>query len=228
MSCAFLIDVSDSITDRALAEAYERVSQAWRERGENDVQVITFAARARAISLPQTAVDEAAEDAAEAPIAISDERSRVGGTDTDLAGALQLAYGLFPPGHLRRAVVLSDGHQTRGDALAEASRAARFRVPVSFFSPPTTTPEEIAIREIELPDRVQVGEPFRVRVKLFSTHPSRARLRLYQGAVINGLNGVEDVELSSGEHELEFDSVVRGGRTDYVSGGAGARLSGPV
>ncbi len=47
---------------------------------------------------------------------------------TDIARALQLAYGLYPAGYLRRAVVFTDGVQTDGDLLAEANRAREFGV----------------------------------------------------------------------------------------------------
>ncbi len=61
-----------------------------------------------------------------APPSIERHRARrLGRRATDIASALQLAYGLFPEGYLRRAVVLSDGVQTDGDLLAEAQPRAR-------------------------------------------------------------------------------------------------------
>ena len=60
-----------------------------------------------------------------------DKKPRLGlGSATDIASALQLAYGLYPAGYLRRAVVLTDGVQTDGDLLAEANRAREFGVKV--------------------------------------------------------------------------------------------------
>jgi Ca-activated chloride channel family protein len=125
---------------------------------------------------------------------------------SNLEAALQLAYGLFPPGHLRRAVLLSDGGQTEGDLLSEASRARRFGV--RLFAHPYTegVPRELAVTDIALPDRLRVGEPFPVRVHVFATAPSSARVRLYQGETLN-VGGVREVELTRGDNEIEFRSV---------------------
>lgn len=46
------------------------------------------------------------------------------GTDTDLASAVKLASGLFPPGASRRLVLLGDGLETRGDVEAAAREAS--------------------------------------------------------------------------------------------------------
>ena len=221
VSCAFLIDSSASITDAALTNAYEMASRAWRESGENDVQLISFASNAHSVLIADGETEIAPPSRAER----SEEEA-----DTDLASALQLAYGVFPPGYLQRIVLLSDGNQTRGDALAEASRAAEFGVPISFYAPEVDVPDEIAIRSIELPERIAVGQPFEVRVGLFSTLDTSARLRLYQDGMLNGLEGVRDIDISAGNDEIRFNSIVRtAGPVTYraeVQAGGEDRFSG--
>ena len=199
VSTVFLVDVSESVTDEALAEARTIVQQTWDARGENDVQLVTFGRDAQVVPIP-----EGAEDIPELPRPEGDR-----GAGSDLASALQLAYGLFPPGHLRRVVLISDGGQTEGDLLAEASRAQRFGVRLFHHPIRRGSPHEVAVRELSLPDRIEVGEPFHVRAELFASRAGRARVRLYQGETINGLDGVRDVELAQGPNTVEFDSVVR-------------------
>src|SRR5690606_33213234 len=131
------------------------------------------------------------------------------GAASNLEAALQLSYGLFPPGHLRRAVLLSDGGQTEGDLLSEAARARRFGVSVSVRPYRDGVPREVAVRGLVIPGRLPVGEPSPVRARIFSTTDTAARLRLYQGATLNGLEGIKDVELHRGENEIELRSVVR-------------------
>jgi len=70
-------------------------------------------------------------------------------------------------------------------------------------------PAEVAIRDVDLPERIEVGEPFHVRAQVFASRPGEARLRLYQGETLNGLEGVRDVTLEAGDNEVEFDSIVR-------------------
>ncbi len=199
VSTVFLVDVSESVTDEALADARGLVQETWDARGDNDVQLVSFARDARVVPL--------ADGTEEIPPIERPAGDR--GAGTDLQSALQLAYGLFPPGHLRRVVLISDGGQTEGDVLAEASRAARFGVRLFHHPMRRGAPHEVAVRSMDLPDRIEVGEPFHVRARLFASRPGRARVRLYQGETINGLDGVRDVELARGDNEVEFDSIVR-------------------
>ena len=201
ISTVFLVDVSDSVTDEALADAREAVQEAWDARGENDVQLVTFARGARAVALPR--------DLEEVPALERHAEPADAGRGSNLQAALQLTYGLFPPGHLRRVVLISDGGQTEGDLLAEASRAEGFGVRIHVRPDRHGAPAEIAVRELVLPERIKVGEPFPVRARLFASVPAAARLRLYMGETLNGLDSVRDVELEPGETEVEFRSVVR-------------------
>lgn len=204
ISTVFLVDVSDSVTDEAIAEARGKVQAALDARGEHDVQLITFARHARVVPL--------AREATELPEQLArhgDEAHTDAGAGSNMAAALQLAYGLFPPGHLRRAVLLTDGGQTEGDLLAEASRAREFDVRLFHHVYTQGAPEEVAVRDVTVPEQLRVGDPFPVRARVFSNYAAEARVRLYQGETLNGLDSVRDVTLTPGDNEIEFQSVVR-------------------
>lgn len=201
VSTVFLVDVSESVPDEALEDAREIVQAAWAARGDNEVSLVTFARDARVVTLT-TEDDEIAAIERHAEPADA-------GAGSNIAEALKLAYGLFSPGHLRRAVVLSDGGQTEGDLLAEASRAASFGVRIFHHPYRRGAPPEVAVRSLELPDRIEVGEPFHVRARVFASRAGEARLRLYQGETLNGLEGVRDLTLEPGDNEVEIDSIVR-------------------
>ncbi|MCA9536757.1 MAG: VWA domain-containing protein, partial [Myxococcales bacterium] len=204
ISTIFLVDVSDSVTDAAIAEAREKVQAALDARGEHDVQLITFAQHARVVQLAreETALPETLERH-------TDATHQDAGAGSNLAAALQLAYGLFPPGHLRRAVLLTDGGQTEGDLLAEASRAHDFDVRLFHHVYTQGAPHEVAVRDVGVPEQLRVGDPFPVRARVFSNYEAEARVRLYQGETLNGLDSVRDVTLTPGDNEIEFQSVVR-------------------
>ena len=112
------------------------------------MRLVTFAKRPRVVPLGRST----RRDARRAPI----ERHGAGRSApaTDIASALQLAYGLYPEGYLRRAVILSDGVQTDGDLLAEANRAKRFGVKVFAVPYKRPVPGEVAVRDLRVPDKV--------------------------------------------------------------------------
>ncbi|HEY6080528.1 MAG TPA: VWA domain-containing protein [Polyangiaceae bacterium] len=211
-----LVDVSESVADSTLDKARAEVERLYRAKGEADlVKLVAFAARPRAVPVEQgdrLAVPPVAElrwrDAAGAP------KTQAG---SNIQAALQLAYGLFPPGYLKRIVLLSDGLETEGSLLSEANQAKRFgaRLFVRPFRDPP--PGEVAVRALRLPDKVDIGQPFDVTAEVYASRATTAKARLYQGETLNGLDGVRDVELKAGENELKFKSVVRvGGEVTYA------------
>lgn len=139
------------------------------------------------------------------------------GAGSNLQAALQLAYGVFPPGYLKRVLILSDGVETEGDVLAEAHRASQFGV--KLYSRPyrSSPPSEVALVDLKVPDKVEIGEAFQVSAQVYASRATKARARLYQGEMLNGLDGVRELELQAGNNDVSFRSVVRfGGEVTYT------------
>lgn len=200
----YLVDVSESIPDAAIEDARAEIQKAIDQK-PNDalVKVITFAKRPSAVAV---------DDASKAPPLERHEtkEARTGlGAGTDIAAALELAYGLFPAGYVRHAVLLTDGVETDGDLLAESARARRFGV--TLFATPYTrpVPGEVAVRELRVPDKVKVGEPFELHAQIFSSRAQKVKAVLKQGEAINGLDGVRTLDLAAGDNDITFKSVVR-------------------
>ncbi len=191
----YVVDVSDSVPDAALEDARAEVQKALDSRPKDDlVRLVTFAKRPHVVPV--------ADDAKQAP-AIERHGQGLGGA-TDIASALQLAYGLFPEGYLRRAVVLSDGVQTDGDLLAEANRAHGYGVKLFAIPYRRPVPGEIAVRDLRVPDHVHEGETFDVHAQVFSSIPQKVKLVLKQGDTINGLDGLKDVDFVPGDNDVSF------------------------
>jgi secreted protein with Ig-like and vWFA domain len=214
----YLIDVSDSVSDEALEDARRAAAGALAARPEGDlVKVLTFARRPRLLDLG---------DARELPPALrlrhdgspvsQGSTDRAGGA-TDLQAALDLAYGVFPPGYLKRAVLVTDGVETSGNVLAEADRARALGVRLHAIPLRRPPPAEVAVRALHTPGKAQIGEPFELTAEVYASRPTHARARLYQGEVLNGLGGVKELELVAGTNEVRFPSVVRlGGKVTYA------------
>jgi Ca-activated chloride channel family protein len=210
-----LLDVSDSVADATLDKARGEVERLYRAKGAEDVvKLVAFAARPRAVPLEQ--------DAKLALPKASDLRwkdapsAKPAEAGSNIQAALELSYGLFPPGYLKRIVLLSDGLETEGSLLSEANHAKRFgaRLYVRPFRDPP--PGEVAVRALRLPDKVDVGQPFDVTAEVYASRATTAKARLYQGETLNGLEGVRDLTLKPGENEIKFKSVVRvGGEVTY-------------
>jgi Mg-chelatase subunit ChlD len=221
IATVYLVDVSESVPDAALEDAREEITKGLKAKPDDAiVRVITFAKRPRVVPLADDAKEApklerhdlppTAEGATASATKQPGKSGRTGlGAATDIASALQLAYGLYPSGYLRRAVVFSDGVQTDGDVLAEANRAHEFGVKIFTVPYHRPVPGEVALRDLRIPEKVRVGEPFNLHASIFSSRPQKVRATLKQGEAINGLDGIRDVDLKAGDNDVTFKSVVR-------------------
>ncbi|MCC6214447.1 MAG: VWA domain-containing protein [Polyangiaceae bacterium] len=213
-----LVDVSDSVSDQALEDARALLGRVWAARGPEDtVRLVTFAERARRVEVSvsdgRVVVPEVGA------LRHAPERARPGdrpGAASDLGAALALGWAVLPPGYLPRVVLASDGLETQGNLLGEASRARRLGArlyAVPYRRPP---PGEVAIQRVRAPGKVKIGEVFELVATVYASRASRSRARLYQGEALNGLDGVRELELAPGPNEVAFRSVVRvGGEVTY-------------
>jgi uncharacterized membrane protein len=116
---------------------------------------------------------------------------------TDIAGALATARGLLggAPG---RVVLLSDGAQTRGDALA-AARALGLPVDTLAYTPAARP--EIWVARVEAPQTLRSAEEFSVGVVVGSSAATTAQLELSE----NGQSlAAQTVELKAGENRFTY------------------------
>ncbi len=213
-----LADVSDSVPKKALEDAHAEVERLYAAKGPDDLlKLVTFAKRPRLIDLEE-------KDGKLAPFELERHTLAKGekaGIDkpsagSDLQAALQLAYGVFPHGYLKRVVLLSDGVETDGDLLAEVNRAKSFGAKLYSVPYRRPAPGEVALRDLKAPNKVDIGEPFDVVAHVYASRKTKARARLYQGETLNGLDGVRGLNLEPGENEVKFKSVVRvGGAVTY-------------
>ena len=197
-----LVDVSDSVSDPQLAAARAYVDELGRARGEGSLQVVTFAEKPRVVR------------ADSGRFAI--ERHPGGGAGTDIQAAMQLAYGLFPDGHLPRLVVVSDGNQTAGDLLTEAYRAKELGVRVSWRTFDQGKVDEVRVAGLKLPDDVKVGQPFEVTAEIWSSHDDTITVDLRQDEFPNPLEPSKTVAIHEGTNLIKFKTEAsRAGATTY-------------
>ncbi len=196
----FVVDVSDSVSADQLAYAQGLLQAAWAARGDQQLRLLTFAASPRAVPL-----DEASPRVG--PLARHGGLSA--GQQTDIQAALQVAYGLFPAGVVRRIALLTDGNQTRGSLRQESLEARRRGIRVHAFPLPARRQPEVLVRGLRLPQEVRTGAPFEVTAELYATHAGPASLTLYQDQFVNGLDGRRAVQLRPGRNEVRFRALVR-------------------
>jgi Mg-chelatase subunit ChlD len=206
VATVLLVDVSDSISDRQLAAARQLVDEARAaRRGDDVLRLITFAQHPRLVELPP--------DGTPLPPLT---RPGADGAGSDLEAALQLAYGLYPPGTLKRALLVSDGNETGGDLAAEALAARDRKVRVHFTTFPAEQDDEVLVRALKLPADVKIGAPFEVTAEVYASRPQAVTLTLYRDEFVNPRDGRREVTLAAGANLVRWKSeVTQPGFTTY-------------
>jgi uncharacterized membrane protein len=154
-----------------LKAALQKASKRKRPHRINDrIGIISFAKQPRleypASSLPEIGVP---------PLGQGLDRNF-----TDIAAALRLALASFPQGSARRIILISDGNENRGDALAEARIAEMNGVPIDVIPLKFQASEEIMVDRIDVPSEAPPGQdiPMRLIMHNYANRPVTGTLRI--------------------------------------------------
>src|SRR5687768_9804153 len=153
LNVIYLIDESGSIDESTRQAARDFVSRAISAKPSDSTAAVVrfgdYAVVDRAVSANST---------------WQPSESTVPEVATDIAGAVQIAVALFPEEGNRRVVLLTDGKQTVGDAVAAARRAGAGGIQIDVVPLGRAAENEVAIREVSTTQEVPAGQKHEVRV----------------------------------------------------------------
>src|SRR5438128_3168838 len=190
MNVVFLLDLSDSVSLASRERAYRFVADAAKSRKSGDRNsVIAFG--------EQAVVDQplAARSGVERP------KAQVDGHGTNIFQAIQLALAMLPPGQANRIVMLTDGRQNAGNALAGAQAAKDAASDIYYVAAPLTFTQEVVAEALVLPHEVKFGEPFQAKVVVWSHKDTEGRLSLFRNSEFLGS---QVVRLTAGKNDFSY------------------------
>jgi uncharacterized membrane protein len=190
LNVTFLLDASDSVSLAAREQAYRFAAQASSAMRQGDQAGLVVFGEEAVVDQPLRA-----------GVKIERPEAKVGGRATDIAQALQLGLATAPPGQANRFVLLTDGRQNRGNALAVAQAAKDAGADIYYVPAPLTFPQEVVVESMVLPQEVKFGEPFEAKVVAWSQAEAQGRLSLYRNAEFLGS---QVVRLSPGKNVFTY------------------------
>ncbi|OGA87604.1 MAG: hypothetical protein A3G27_18705 [Betaproteobacteria bacterium RIFCSPLOWO2_12_FULL_66_14] len=190
MNVVFLLDHSNSISPAARERALQFAEQAVGKARPGDRHgVLVFGSEA--------AVDQelSARGTVERP------GKEVDGRATNIFNAVQLALAMLPAGQTNRIVLLSDGRQNAGNALAAAQAVKDAGADLQYVAAPLTFDREVVAEAMVVPREVRFGEPFYAKVLVWSHKQAAGRLSLFR----NGrFVGSQQVQLNAGKNVFSY------------------------
>lgn len=119
---------------------------------------------------------------------------------TDIGMALQCGMGHSQA--VCELVVISDGHETTGDAVAVAERST---IPISTVAVEPNARPEVQLTTLEPPDIIVAGQRFSLHITSRATVPTTGRLELYESG---RLLTTEELSLEPGENRFQLQHTI--------------------
>jgi uncharacterized membrane protein len=176
-SVAYVLDVSESVPPQSLAEAQAFVKESASRRADEDDAAFLVFADGAAVEAPFARLSASRRTEA-AVIDPANVATRLPRGESDVDGALRLARASFPPGGARRVVLLTDGNETRGDAVAAVKELLDDKVDVQIVPIRYQREHEVLVEKVVAPAAAGTETPVPVRVVVQSTFEKvRAKIR---------------------------------------------------
>ncbi|MBL8818020.1 MAG: VWA domain-containing protein [Planctomyces sp.] len=132
------------------------------------------------------------------------------GRGSHLESMLTSAASQFDADKAPHLIFVSDGVETSGDVVAEASRTG---YPISVIPVASFQTEEYGISGIEAPTRLREGEATSLRIKWYSSEAGRFRINVYANSIrIFG----ETVVAEAGFSDTEIQCMIPSGKLLYI------------
>jgi Ca-activated chloride channel homolog len=194
MAATVLMDTSASMTQESIQRGEAIVRDLVRRNSSADLRLITFADRSRINNLPSQASDVAIPQ-------VVDPNFSMG---TDVEGAMQLALDTFPEDGIRRILLISDGNETRGDALTATLRAREMGVAVFTVPSGGTAKLPVELETAAFPQEVLSGERSTLSLQLNLDDSSALPARIWATSGVREV-GASTVTLQPGNNAVNLD-----------------------
>ena len=190
----YLLDRSDSVpsAQQELAREYV-VRTAAQKKIVDKAGVIVFGTEASIETMPHEIVE------------LKKVQTIVGTERTDLAAALRLGTAAFPETGQKRLVLLSDGNENLGDAIAAALSAQSLGASVDVVPMGVARGHDVAVQKLALPPKLKKGQTFEAKIFIQSDQPGPATVRLYRN---DQYLGEQPVDLQAGKNLFTFPQTL--------------------
>ncbi|MFK7766962.1 MAG: VWA domain-containing protein [Mariniblastus sp.] len=207
LTVIYLLDQSESIPiekrEFMLTYAYEEVVAHRREKEKDKAGVIVFGGNAK--------IESAPFDGQLPLIGKIESTVDLETSATSLESALKLAKASFPEDTARRVVIISDGNENNGDAMAIAQSMAEDGIGIDVIPVELISQSEISVDKVVLPTDIRKGQKFESKVVLTNNtgtgEPVKGKLRLTRKTATSSVVVAEqEVTLDPGKNIIGFDS----------------------
>jgi uncharacterized membrane protein/uncharacterized protein YegL len=199
LAVVYLVDVSHSVSSRAIAEAATKIDALNSDVKPSHWRILAFGADATVLETTAALRDLGALDPAS-------PKSPVRRDTSDLERALRQARAELVPGHVPSFVLFSDGRPTAGDVSEAIASLVAEGIPVSVVPLPPRDVGDAWVDAVRWPQRLTAGALTPVVVSVGSQRAGNALVELRAGGrVLASKAAALTVGLTSVAMDVTFD-----------------------
>jgi uncharacterized membrane protein/Mg-chelatase subunit ChlD len=204
LSVVYALDVSDSMGTKVRDQSLGWIMQSATAKPQKDEAGLVVFGRDAAVELPPRS-----------NFPFEAINSRVAKDGTDIGQALSLAAAMLPEENQGRVVLITDGNETEGSALAKVDELKARGIAVDVLPVSYAYEKEVWLERLDLPRVVKAGETYEATVLLNSLAPGHGTLRLTE----NGKKIFEkEVNYTAGKNRFTLPLYLREpGYYEYVA-----------
>jgi uncharacterized membrane protein len=124
---------------------------------------------------------------------------------SDLASAVRLATAAFAETGQKRIVLMSDGNENLGDAMAAVTSAKSQGVSVDVVALGVSRGSDVFVQKVQVPTKLKKGQPFEAKIFVQADEAQEATVRLYRNDVPLG---EQKVKLEAGKNLFSFPQTL--------------------
>lgn len=209
LTTAFVLDRSRSIPVPLLKQSrdFAQALIEGKQDPEDRVAAVSVGRDAEILSQPDTR-------------SIVPDEEHAGSRDaSNLAAGLRQALSILPPDTAKRIVLISDGNENVGNALAEAEVARANGIPIDVVPIEYEAPNEVVFENLKAPTRARPGQTADLRLLLRSQRAARGTVFLRESGRAIDL----DSEAAGDGLAVDLEPGARTISIPYLLEGAGTR-----
>src|SRR5262245_15914175 len=167
MNVFYVLDRSDSIPSSQQEGARDYVNKSAKFKNALDkAGVIVFGSEASIETGPNAAVD------------LPKIEAIVGTERTDLAAAIRLGTAAFPENGQKRLVLMTDGNENIGDAMAAVLASKPLGVTIDVVPLGISRANDVSVQKVQIPSKIKKGQSFEAKIFVQADQAQSAAIRL--------------------------------------------------
>src|SRR4051794_1454384 len=194
MNVFFMLDRSESIPSQQQEAAENLVYKfSGQKKAVDKAGTVVFGTEASIDRMPNLAIEK------------QKIASVVGTERIDLAGAIRLGTAAFPENGQKRLVLMSDGNENIGDAMAAVLAARPLGVTVDVVPMGVARGNDVSVQKLGIPPKLKKGQVFEAKIFIQSDRAQSVMVSLNRN---DASMGRTKVELSPGKNLFTFPQTL--------------------